>query len=187
MVGAVSQDSLCGSLINGGQYNLNSVTGNRAATNPVIFGQITDGNNVGVANVAVTLSGVRSQVISTDANGYYLFENLLSGFNYSVIPNSPYYAFTPKRADIANLPPNGQTQNFTIQAGAVPTGGPVIDDDFNTSTVNLNKWNVGLLTQTAGFTPQQVGGRQCVERLCSNLQAEAVMPTAGTSELTIKT
>ena len=77
-----------------------------------ISGRTADANNNPLSNVTVTLSGPITRVVQTDVNGNYSFANLAPGGNYAVTVQSPYFVFSPSRADFFNLSSN-QTANFT--------------------------------------------------------------------------
>jgi hypothetical protein len=52
-----------------------------------ICGKVTREDNVGVANVVVTLSGGKNATTSTNASGEYCFENLEGNLSYTVKPS----------------------------------------------------------------------------------------------------
>ncbi|HEV2799485.1 MAG TPA: FG-GAP-like repeat-containing protein, partial [Pyrinomonadaceae bacterium] len=117
-----------------------------------ISGRVTNGG-AGLAGVIVTLSGAGSQTVQTDANGNYSF-NVAAGLSYTVTPTSPYFVFTPLRADFANIA-SSQAANFSVVPTATPTPTPPLQDDFNAAQRDPDKWNLGTLTQpAAAFDPQ---------------------------------
>jgi hypothetical protein len=74
-----------------------------------IGGQVTE-NGVGLAGVAITLSGSQPGTRTTDSNGNYSFE-LASGGNYTVTPSIIGFNFGPPSQSFNNLGAN-QTANF---------------------------------------------------------------------------
>jgi len=82
------------------------------ATNAPFFtisGQVTE-NGVGLAGVAITLSGSQSGLRTTDSNGNYSFE-LAGGGNYTVTPSRPGFTFAAPSQAFDNLSAP-QTANF---------------------------------------------------------------------------
>lgn len=75
-----------------------------------ISGQITE-NGVGLAAVAVTLSGSQSGLRTTDINGNYSFTLIING-NYTVTPSAVGFTFTPPAQTFNNLVAD-QSANFT--------------------------------------------------------------------------
>ena len=107
-----------------------------------------------MAGVAVSLSGASSQVAITDHNGNYSFPTLQTGGNYTVIPNSAAFVFSPARMDFNNLAAD-QTQNYTAATNAVPPAALPLTDDFSGATRDPNRWNLGALSQPSGsFDPK---------------------------------
>ncbi|HEV2799104.1 MAG TPA: carboxypeptidase regulatory-like domain-containing protein, partial [Pyrinomonadaceae bacterium] len=118
-----------------------------------ISGRITDPAGNGLSDVTVTLSGAGAQNVKTDANGNYSFV-VVGGQSYTVTPTSPYFVFTPLRADFANIA-SSQAANFSVVPTATPTPTPPLQDDFNAAQRDPDKWNLGTLTQpAAAFDPQ---------------------------------
>ncbi|HEX8456950.1 MAG TPA: FG-GAP-like repeat-containing protein, partial [Pyrinomonadaceae bacterium] len=104
-----------------------------------ISGRVTNGG-AGLADVTVTLSGAGSQTVRTDASGNYSF-TVAAGLSYTVFPTSPYFVFTPLRADFTNISAN-QTANFSVVPTATPTPTPPLQDDFNAAARDPDKWNL---------------------------------------------
>lgn len=75
-----------------------------------ISGQITE-NGVGLAGVAVTLSGSQSGLRTTDSNGNYSFELIVAG-NYTVTPSLLGFSFATSSQTFNPLSAP-QTANFT--------------------------------------------------------------------------
>ncbi len=115
-------------------------------TSAAISGRAADANNNPLVNVTVTLSGPITRVTSTDGAGNYSFANLALGGNYAVTIQNTYFVFGPSRADFSNLS-GSQTFNFQAAPVVVPSPLPPPSDDFNSSTRDPNKWNLGILTQ----------------------------------------
>ncbi|HJR05877.1 MAG TPA: FG-GAP-like repeat-containing protein, partial [Pyrinomonadaceae bacterium] len=127
-----------------------------------ISGRVTGAGGAGLANVTVTLSGAGAQTVQTDASGNYSF-NVVAGRSYTVFPTSPYFVFTPLRADFPNIS-TGEIANFAVVPQATPTPTPPLQDNFNGAQRDPDKWNLGTLTQPAeAFDPQvsvtQQGGQ----------------------------
>jgi len=79
-----------------------------------------DADEPGVSGVTVTLSGDASATTTTDADGYYIFPNLVSG-NYVVIITVPA-GFTSDNPDISVVldPDEDEVINFPIDTPALP-------------------------------------------------------------------
>ena len=127
-----------------------------------ISGRVTGAGGAGVAGVTVTLSGAGAQTVLTDANGNYTFD-VVAGQNYTVLATSPFFVFTPLRADFSNLAAS-QTANFAVVPAATPTPTPPLQDDFGGAQRDPDKWNLGTLTQPAaafdqGVVVSQQGGQ----------------------------
>ncbi|MBI2267570.1 MAG: carboxypeptidase regulatory-like domain-containing protein [Armatimonadetes bacterium] len=102
-------------------------------------GLVRDGNNVGVGNVSLTLSGtdalgnpVLQTVLSSSVDGSYLFDNLedSNGSGYTVTPTYAGYTFNPVSS--TKTVTTDKTQNFTMQCWRVSgtvtdagTGNPI--------------------------------------------------------------
>ncbi|HEX8069879.1 MAG TPA: carboxypeptidase regulatory-like domain-containing protein, partial [Pyrinomonadaceae bacterium] len=138
------------------QFDLPARTFNNALVNQradfvatlvyVISGRVTDtATGAGLAGVTITVSGTRTVVTTTDAGGNYAV-TVAAGGTYSVTATSPYYLFTPPRADFPNLG-GPQTANFATVPAAVPTPTPPLSDNFNTPARDPEKWNLGTLSQ----------------------------------------
>jgi hypothetical protein len=80
-------------------------------TTPSILGRVTDTNGVGLAGVAVSLTGSQTGSVVTNANGIYSFFNLTAGGNYVVTPSYASVGFSPANRTITNLTFN-TTQDF---------------------------------------------------------------------------
>ena len=120
-----------------------------------ITGRVTHQDGSPIADVPVTLSGFHSNVVSTNANGEYTFEELTSGGNYTwSLPNSGAdYEFSPPEYRVNNLT-GPVTADFTAAAVAQNQGtglkGYYYDGtNFNTlhhtrtdPTINF-WWNMG--------------------------------------------
>jgi hypothetical protein len=57
----------------------------------------------GIGEVIVSVTGGASDVTSTDADGRFVFEELVSGRSYTVRPESDVYSFEPEQITIDNL------------------------------------------------------------------------------------
>ena len=66
----------------------------------------------GLAGVTLTLSGAQSASRQTDAEGFYLFEDLAAGGTYVVTPSKEGVTFEPASRTFDNLGAD-QTADFT--------------------------------------------------------------------------
>ncbi|MBV9210763.1 MAG: SBBP repeat-containing protein, partial [Acidobacteria bacterium] len=90
----------------------------RTAVTPLrINGQVRDGNGNGIQGLTVTLGGSQTGSFVTIAGGYYVFNNLQPGGNYTVTAPANY-TFTPPSLTFTNLTAD------------------VLDADFVTASVN---------------------------------------------------
>jgi hypothetical protein len=144
---------------NTGSSNVSILLNNGATCNTQgslsVSGRVASPNNSPLSDVTITLSGPITRVIQTDLNGNYSFPNLVPGGNYAVTVQSPYFVFSPSRADFFNLS-NNQTANFTAAPVAVPAPSPPLSDDFTSSVRDPTKWNLGTQTQPAAAVDPQV-------------------------------
>ena len=117
-----------------------------------IGGRITNAKGAGVSNVTVQLS--QSTVsTTTDADGYYSISELLAGEDYTVVPSSPDYVFTPSGEVFENLSAN-QTANFVAQQTKFLLGGRVSDEDGT----GISGVTVTLTGTSTGSTVTDVQG-----------------------------
>jgi len=84
-----------------------------------IFGTIVDAQGNPLAGVTVTLSGSAQATTQTDADGRYVFGNLVAGRNYSVLPTAPPNC-SLKASTVANL--NGLTTSQTASFMGIGSG-----------------------------------------------------------------
>lgn len=82
-------------------------------TSPVfnISGKIESGEGV-LAGVHVRLNGEKPSSVETDENGYFQFEDLTSGKNYSITPVKEGFIFSPPYVSYAPLNEEKADQNF---------------------------------------------------------------------------
>jgi hypothetical protein len=85
-----------------------------------LHGRVHFDNGTPLAGVTVTLDGSASASVTTDSNGFYLFENLPVGGSYTVTPTSEGYYFNPESRSFPNLSNSLLDQNFTVDPGAPP-------------------------------------------------------------------
>ncbi|MCU0780641.1 MAG: carboxypeptidase-like regulatory domain-containing protein, partial [Akkermansiaceae bacterium] len=78
-----------------------------------------DGNPL--AGATVSLTGSASATVTTDSNGFYLFEKLPLGGDYTVTPSFDGYVFTPGSRFFQSLSNSLLDQNFTATIGGPPT------------------------------------------------------------------
>jgi photosystem II stability/assembly factor-like uncharacterized protein len=95
-----------------------------------IFGQVTSSTvlGLGIFDVTINLTGSATRSTTSDANGQFVFQDLLPG-NYTVTPNKPGFTFNPTSLPFNNLAGDqfapfttASTPFFTI-SGRVATPG----------------------------------------------------------------
>ncbi|PYS72080.1 MAG: hypothetical protein DMF69_08600, partial [Acidobacteria bacterium] len=138
-----------------------------------VSGQVKSAVGSPLADVAVTLSGPITRVVTSDLNGNYSFPNLVPGGNYAVTVQSSQFVFAPSRADLFNLSSN-QTVNFNAAPNVVPLPTPTPSDNFNTPTRDPERWNLGTQTQPVGAVDPQVTTTQVNGQLVIKPVAQAV-------------
>ena len=102
-----------------------------------ISGQITRPNGAPVSEVTVQLDGTATA--QTDANGYYSFSGLAANQDYTVVPFSTEFEFTPATRTLQALSAN-QTADFSANRTIVTIAGTVVDENANPvsgATINL--------------------------------------------------
>jgi hypothetical protein len=80
-----------------------------------IHGRVTT-DGAALEGAVVTLSGFRSSVVTTGANGDYIFSDLPRGADYTVTVTNPGYTFSQANQTFNNLDSN-QTANFAVAPG----------------------------------------------------------------------
>ncbi|MCA1633855.1 MAG: NF038122 family metalloprotease [Acidobacteria bacterium] len=93
-------------------------------------------------NITVTLSGSQSGTTQTDAGGFYSFQNLAAGGNYTVTPTKTGATFTPASATFNNLAQNQTAPDFTAARLTFLISGQARDPQGNAiagATVVLSK------------------------------------------------
>lgn len=98
-----------------------------------ISGRIMGANGQPMQSVGVTLSGSTNASTTTDANGNYLFNNLIAGGNYTLTPAKTNYTFTPQNATISNLSGNQAGVNFSGVVTCTYSATPVSTQSFPAS------------------------------------------------------
>src|SRR6185295_11420417 len=81
-----------------------------------IFGSITNNSGAGIRGATVTLSGSSAASITTDCDGFYFFDDLVQGGNYTITPSLGSATFTPPNRSYTNLQASQASQNFTTQS-----------------------------------------------------------------------
>jgi photosystem II stability/assembly factor-like uncharacterized protein len=115
-----------------------------------IGGQIKDNNNVGLSEVALTVSdGQTTTTFYTGANGNYSFP-LPAGGNYTVTPTLVNYTFAPVSLSFNNLSA-AQTANFTGTRNTHGISGRVLANGYTLSGVTIAL--TGSQTGTATTDP----------------------------------
>ena len=101
------------------QLTVNTLVSNKAT----IAGRITDQSGRALSNVTVNVTGSASSSRTTDGQGNYLFDELVSGGNYTVTPTSAGFWFDPASRSYSEFSTD-QTANFvanTCQYSVSPT------------------------------------------------------------------
>lgn len=104
-----------------------------------ISGQVVTPNGASTvpqSGVIITLSGTAGRTATTDANGFYIFNDLLAG-NYTVTPNKEGFIFAPSFIDVT-ITDGDQTANFNIQPGSPLEGRIVFQFDAFVGSVNAD-------------------------------------------------
>jgi len=88
-----------------------------------IYGQVTDNFcGSGIAGVTVTLGGASNATVLTDQYGFFSFDHLLGGQNYTVAPSKDGYTFSPSNRTIDNLSyDNGLLFTTTVNPNPPPS------------------------------------------------------------------
>jgi hypothetical protein len=99
-----------------------------------IAGRVVDGNTgAPMASVPVTLSGARSQVVSTAAGGDFSFADLAGSVDYTVTPSKANVAFSPASAFYSRMSASQTTTDFQ-GFGQAGNQSPVVSMSANGST-----------------------------------------------------
>ena len=120
-----------------------------------IGGQIVDTNGFPVAGVNVALGGSQVSTATTDANGFYVFRNLLRGANYTLTPALTGRTFTPAVQNVNGLL-GTRTANFGSAALTVSVSGRVLD--VNNPTAGVGGVTVTLSGSFAATTTTDANG-----------------------------
>ena len=131
---------------------------------PAIFGRVTDTNGVGLAGVAVNLTGSQTGTAVSNANGIYSFFNLTAGGNYVVTPSYGSVGFFPTNQTITNLSFN-TTRDFratldrTIQLDALDY---TVSEGNGTIQVTLTRTgDISAAASVAYSTTDAAGANNC--------------------------
>src|SRR5262249_21247752 len=136
--------------------NVNNLSGKQSADFTAsggftISGQAKNTSGIGIAGVAINLTGSSNRMTTTDNNGNYSFGSLSPGGNYTVTPSSSSYSFSPPNQTFNNLNVN-RTAIFVGEQTAVGASGKVTDSNnagLSNVTVALTKNGLAAgLTQT---------------------------------------
>ncbi|MBU2615132.1 MAG: carboxypeptidase regulatory-like domain-containing protein [Elusimicrobia bacterium] len=107
--------------LNAGYSNQN-FTGTYAGATYTIDGFITDKDSRGISGVTLKASGSGGDAVTSAANGYYKFEQMVPGY-YSITPSKTGYAFEPPDRSYTPLSDSqtGQlyTGNISAELGSV--------------------------------------------------------------------
>jgi hypothetical protein len=90
-------------------------------TEVTLHGRVAAGDGNPLAGATVSLTGSASATVTTDSNGFYLFEKLPLGGDYTVTPSFDGYVFTPGSRFFQSLSNSLLDQNFTATIGEPPT------------------------------------------------------------------
>ncbi|HEX7313823.1 MAG TPA: SBBP repeat-containing protein [Pyrinomonadaceae bacterium] len=85
------------------QSNNNDSETTKISVTPSIRGRVTAPGGAGLSGVTVTLSGAQSASRQTDADGYYIFEDLTAGGTYTVTSSMEGVSFEPPSRTFNNL------------------------------------------------------------------------------------
>ncbi|HWS86861.1 MAG TPA: FG-GAP-like repeat-containing protein [Pyrinomonadaceae bacterium] len=144
----------------------------RISASPSIRGRVTAPGGAALPGVTVTLSGSQSASRQTDADGYYIFENLPAGGTYTVTPSKENVSFEPPSRTFDNLSADQfadftgtactwtltpQTQSFGASGGA---GSVTVNTQqgcpwtaaSNTDWITVNSGASGTGSGTVTFT-----------------------------------
>ncbi|MFA5859331.1 MAG: carboxypeptidase regulatory-like domain-containing protein [Elusimicrobiota bacterium] len=118
-----------------------------------IKGYLRDGNNTGIANITVSISGIISGSCMTNISGYYEFLNL-STSTYTITPMKTGLVFSPSTKTI-NLLSNQDNQNFSVVTKTYSINGYVRASTGNaiekaTVTLSGDKYLV-VITTGSGY------------------------------------
>jgi hypothetical protein len=120
-----------------------------------ISGRVARSDGVGIEFVPMSLGGTESGSTQTDGDGYYSFDNLPAGGNYTVYaPSCCMYTFEPSEQSFYDLQAN-ETADFRT-AGVTVSGwvGTADGEGLAGITINLNSgWEVDLnaTTDSSGY------------------------------------
>jgi inhibitor of cysteine peptidase len=95
-----------------------------------IGGRVADASGAAVSGATVTLGGASASVVQTDASGSYLFNDLPSGFDYTVTVAANHYAFSPPTRQLDGLGADA-TADFTATLLRHRISGRVVDSNGN--------------------------------------------------------
>jgi hypothetical protein len=129
-----------------------------------ISGRVTDriGGTNGISGATVTLSGTRTGVTTTDANGNYSFTDLPAGGNYTLSPSKAgqYISY----GDVVNNLSGNRTVNLSLEAyvtvnlRVTDAAGKGVGDveikinNFSFSLLRTNSSGTGILSITIAMT-----------------------------------
>jgi hypothetical protein len=109
-----------------------------------INGQVRDANGNGMQGVTVNLSGSQTQTWTTISGGYFVFNNLPTGGNYTVTPVRPNTTFAPQTLTFSNLTSDAVDADF------------VADTTNQAPTVQINSPSNGAVYQMPAAIPFNV-------------------------------
>ena len=134
---------------NGGGYDIGADEYRAVVTAYRIGGRVTStATGAGVAGVTVTLTGTRSQVVTTDQNGDYLFPDLPVGGDYTVTPGLDGFTFAPELYSYYSLATNELAGDFA--ATPVPVEQPPVNEPPANQPPTVSLIGPASLTVTAG-------------------------------------
>ncbi|HVQ39513.1 MAG TPA: SBBP repeat-containing protein, partial [Pyrinomonadaceae bacterium] len=116
-----------------------------------IFGKVTSSTvpGLGLFDVTLTLSGASSAIVTSDAEGNYVFRDLLPG-DYTITPSKAGFTFDPVNLPITITNADRTAADFTSASGTFFSVTGHIADAANAAIANV------LVTMTAS---SQVGSR----------------------------
>lgn len=107
----------------------NAIIFEGAASDFQISGRVTNSSGSGISGVTVNLGGAAQSVVTTGADGDYVFTNLPADGLYAVTPSSGANSFSPHQATINPLTSDVSSidfQTFAPTAASVSVSGRVI-------------------------------------------------------------
>ncbi len=154
-----------------------------------ISGTITEGG-VGLGGVTLTLSGAASGTTTTNANGLYTFDNLLSLGSYCVTPSMDGYTFNPENKSVnitlENMEVSGIDFVATVDGGCTDTWVEKMMGQWDSNEDELITIDEVQALQTAKFNQMDSNGDSMLssEEFMANVPLFAEYDTNGDGVIT---